>query len=76
MSKPVILTVDDDPDVLAAIERDLRAHYRRDYQVVRADSGEQALATAQQLKQRGRAIAMFLSFSDWKCLTKTFDAYK
>ena len=61
MSKPVILTVDDDPDVLGAIERDLRAHYRRDYQVVRAESGEQALAAAQQLKQRGRAVAMFLS---------------
>jgi thioredoxin reductase (NADPH) len=30
MSKPVILTIDDEPDVLNAIERDLRAHFRTD----------------------------------------------
>jgi hypothetical protein len=30
MSKPVLLTVDDDPEVLNAIERDLRHHFRTD----------------------------------------------
>jgi hypothetical protein len=29
MAKPVLLTVDDDPDVLKAIERDLRSQYVR-----------------------------------------------
>lgn len=60
MSKPVILTVDDDPEVLGAIERDLRHHYRRDFRIVRAGSPEEALDVARQLKQRGAAIALFL----------------
>jgi thioredoxin reductase (NADPH) len=60
MSKPVLLTVDDDPEVLNAIERDLRHHFRADYRVVKASSGAQALETVQQLKQRGVPIALFL----------------
>ena len=43
MAKPVILTVDDEPLVLNAIERDLRRHYGRDYRIIKANSGEQAL---------------------------------
>ena len=54
------MSVDDDPEVLAAIERDLRQHYRRDYRIVRASSGRQALDTARELKQRGTPIALFL----------------
>jgi thioredoxin reductase (NADPH) len=34
MAKPVILTVDDDPNVLGAIERDLRQRYRTEYRVM------------------------------------------
>ena len=60
MAKPVILTVDDDPEVLRAIERDLRQHYRNDYRVLKAGSGRDALDLARQLKQRGTPIAMFL----------------
>ena len=60
MSKPVLLTVDDDPEVLNAVERDLRAHYRTDYRVVKASSGAQALDAVQQLKQRGSQVALFL----------------
>src|SRR5688572_6540974 len=60
MSKPVLLTVDDDPEVLNAIERDLRHHFRADYRVVKASSGPQALDTVQELKQRGAQIALFL----------------
>jgi thioredoxin reductase (NADPH) len=52
--------VDDDPQVLGAIERDLRQHYRADYRVMKAGSGEEALDTARQLKQRGTAVALFL----------------
>ena len=47
--KPVLLTVDDDPEVLNAIERDLRHHFRADYRVVKASSGAEALETVQQL---------------------------
>jgi thioredoxin reductase (NADPH) len=60
MSKPVILTVDDEPEVLNFIERDLRHHYSTDYRVMKASSGRQALETTQQLKQRGTPLALFL----------------
>jgi len=60
MGKPVILTVDDEPEVLNSIERDLRQHYSATYRVMKSSSGRQALSTVQQLKQRGAAIALFL----------------
>jgi thioredoxin reductase (NADPH) len=58
--KPVILAVDDDPEVLGAVERDLRQHYRSDYRVLKAGSGREALEATRQLKQRGAPIALFL----------------
>ena len=60
MSKPILLAVDDDPDVLAAVERDLRERYREDYLVLKARSGEEALAAAREALTRGRTIALFL----------------
>ena len=53
MTKPVILCVDDDPEVLGAIERDLRQRYGSDYRILKARSGREALEAARQLKQRG-----------------------
>lgn len=46
MNKPVLLIVDDDPQVLAAVRRDLRSRYRGRCTVLGAASGEEALATA------------------------------
>src|SRR6185436_7767828 len=60
MAKPVILAVDDDPEVLNAVERDLRQHFRADYRVMKVGSGAEALDTTRQLKQRGSMIALFL----------------
>jgi thioredoxin reductase (NADPH) len=60
MTKPVLLTVDDDPEVLNAIERDLRHHFRADYRVVKAASGAEALEAVRQLFERGAQIALFL----------------
>jgi thioredoxin reductase (NADPH) len=60
MAKPVIMTVDDDPQVLSAIERDLRLRYQSDYRVVKAGSASEALDVARQLKQRGTPVALFL----------------
>lgn len=60
MAKPVIWTVDDDPDVLRAVERDLRRHYGNRYRVMAADSGAAALAAVQQLNLRNEPIALFL----------------
>ena len=59
--KPVLLTVDDDAQVLAAIRRDLRAHYRQDYRVVAAGGGPEALELLRGLKQRGDDVALVLS---------------
>lgn len=61
MSEPVILVVDDDPQVLSAIRRDLRSRYREDYRVLSANSGEIALDTVRQLKARGDMLAMIVS---------------
>jgi thioredoxin reductase (NADPH) len=60
VSKPVILTVDDDPAVLSAIERDLRRKYRADYRVMKADSAAEGLEAAQTLAARNTPIALFL----------------
>lgn len=61
MDKPVVLTIDDDPQVLRAVERDLRAHFGSEYRVVAADGGESALDAARRLKLRGTPIALFLA---------------
>jgi thioredoxin reductase (NADPH) len=61
VNKSVILVVDDDPQVLAAIRRDLRAHYRDQYTTLSAASGQQALETTRELKSRGDAVAMVIS---------------
>jgi thioredoxin reductase (NADPH) len=60
MPKPVIWTVDDDPDVLRAVERDLRRHYGDRYTVISADSGASALEGVKQLKLRNDPVALFL----------------
>ena len=60
VAKPVIMSVDDDPQVLAAIERDLRQHYKNDYRVLKAGSAREALDAARQLKERGTPVALFL----------------
>jgi thioredoxin reductase (NADPH) len=60
MPKPVIWTVDDDPDVLRAVERDLRRHYGDRYRVISADSGTSALEATKQLKLRNEPVALFL----------------
>jgi thioredoxin reductase (NADPH) len=61
MAKPIILTVDDDPDVLRAVERDLRRQYGNRYRVLAADSGSAALDLVRQLKLRQEPVALFLA---------------
>lgn len=60
MTKPVILTVDDDLAVLAAIERDLKERYRADYRVMKAASPVEALEGARVLAARNTPVALFL----------------
>jgi thioredoxin reductase (NADPH) len=60
MAKPAILTVDDDREVLRAVERDLRRRYAEKYRVLRADSGRAALDVLRELKNRDDAVALLL----------------
>ena len=52
MAKPILLSVDDDSDVLRSIERDLRSKYGAEYRVIGSDSPEGALDLLKQLKVR------------------------
>ena len=61
MNKPVILAIDDDPQVLAAIRRDLRGKYREQYITLSAASGQEALDAVRELKSKGNALAMVIS---------------
>ena len=60
-SRPAILTVDDDPGVLRAVERDLRRQYGAEYRILRADSGPAALSLITEFRERGGAVALLLS---------------
>ena len=60
MAKPVILSVDDDPQVLSAVSRDLRRRYGDHYRVLRAESGGTALEAVRELKLRDETVALFL----------------
>ena len=61
MAKPTILTVDDDEAVISAVGRDLKRKYGKDYRVVSATSGAQALEIVGELALRGRPIALIAS---------------
>lgn len=60
MEKPVILAVDDEPSVLAAVTRDLRRHYGSDYEIMRAASGAEALETLRELRLGTGVVALLL----------------
>jgi thioredoxin reductase (NADPH) len=53
--------VDDDPQVLAAVERDLRSRYAVDYRILRASSGAQALEAIEDLRGRGDQVALIVA---------------
>ncbi|MFY9913884.1 MAG: FAD-dependent oxidoreductase [Nocardioidaceae bacterium] len=58
MGKPTILTVDDDPQVSAAITRDLASQYGADYRLVRTTSGAEALTVLAELALRDQPVAL------------------
>jgi thioredoxin reductase (NADPH) len=61
VAKPVLLSVDDDSDVLRAIERDLRSKYGSEYRVIGTDSPEGALNLLKQLQLRNDSVALLLA---------------
>jgi thioredoxin reductase (NADPH) len=58
--KPVILAVDDDPQVLRAVRRDLRSNYADRYRILAASSAGEALGILDSLADRGQETALFL----------------
>lgn len=60
MEKPVILAVDDEPTVLAAVARDLRREYAADYRILRAGSGSDALEVLRELKLKSEPVALLV----------------
>jgi thioredoxin reductase (NADPH) len=61
MKKPIILTVDDDTQVLNAITRDLRQEFRQDYRILSVNSGPEALKTLDELRARAEPLALVLA---------------
>ncbi len=60
-TKPVLMTVDDDPGVSRAVARDLRRRYGQDHRIVRAESGRDALGALRELTLRGEPVAAILA---------------
>ena len=69
MSRPTILTVDDDPQVSAALTRDLKRRYGSQYRVLSATSAAQALELLSSLALRTDPVALVVS--DQKMPEKT-----
>jgi len=61
MAKPALLSIDDDPDVLRAVERDLRSRYSERYRVLAADSARAGLDLLRRVQQRNEAVALLLA---------------
>lgn len=60
MPPPSIMILDDEPQVLNAVERDLRQHYQSDYRIVKSTNGQDALEALKKLKERNTPVALFL----------------
>ena len=59
--RPVLLTVDDDSQVVRAIERDLRQKYGKRFSILKAESGQEALKLVKKLKLRNEILALLLA---------------
>jgi thioredoxin reductase (NADPH) len=59
--KPIILVVDDDPQVLRAVVRDLRNHYAKDYRLMSTTSANEALESLKDIKNKNDSVALLLS---------------
>jgi thioredoxin reductase (NADPH) len=60
-AKPVILAIDDEPEVLRAVQRDLRSNYASDYRVLGANGGQEAIDAIKDLKVRDIPLALILA---------------
>ena len=58
--KPVIIAVDDEPEVVQAVQRDLRSRYASDYRIVWASGGQEAIDTLRSLALQDTPVALML----------------
>lgn len=61
MGLPIIFSIDDDAQVLRAISRDLKSHYRQDYRILSTTSVSEAMESLLDLQNKGEEIAVFIS---------------
>jgi thioredoxin reductase (NADPH) len=61
MPLPILLTVDDDPEVSRALARDLRQQYGEEYRIRRAESGSAAIDVLKELKLRDERVGLLLA---------------
>jgi thioredoxin reductase (NADPH) len=61
MNLPIIFSIDDDPQVLRAITRDLRSNFRNEYRILSTTSVKEALDSLLDLKNKSEAVALFVS---------------
>ncbi|MFD2935967.1 FAD-dependent oxidoreductase [Spirosoma flavum] len=61
MKLPIIFSIDDDPQVLQAIQHDLRQQYRKKYRILCTSSAREAIDSLPELKKKGEEVALFLS---------------
>ncbi|MGH8950373.1 MAG: FAD-dependent oxidoreductase [Acidimicrobiia bacterium] len=59
-TKPVIIAVDDEPEVVQAVQRDLRARYANEYRIVWAGGGQEAIDTLRTLALHDTPVALML----------------
>jgi thioredoxin reductase (NADPH) len=59
--KPIIFSIDDDPQVLRSLKNDLRNAYKNEYRIFSTDSPQDALNSLPDLKKQGETVALFLS---------------
>jgi thioredoxin reductase (NADPH) len=60
MSRPIIFSIDDDPQVLRSISRDLKTQYGKEYKILSTTSANEAYETLAELKNSSEVVALFL----------------
>lgn len=61
MKLPFIIIVDDDEQVLRAIQRDISNKYRNQYRISATDSASEAIELIKELKLKNESVALFIS---------------
>jgi thioredoxin reductase (NADPH) len=60
MKLPYIIIIDDDIQVLRAIQRDIRNEYRDEYKIAATESANEALELIKELKLKNETVALFI----------------